>query len=246
MWKCFTNSYKWEIWCVPHKNMLLFIMKILPARLGFRSTLLFFFFYTVNFKMIIWCCGFCCRRHHRQFYFYHRTPITSKIKRPFSSYFCFALCIMISQEYMIHQIAVLRIRDVYPGSRMFIPDPGSWFLPVPDPGSLISDPKTATKERGEKKFVVIPFYVATNFTKLNIILVLKCWRKKLFTQKIVTKLSKIWVRDPGSGIRKKTYSGSQIPDPGVKKAPDPGSGSATWLNVFCLMGEGKLVKLIII
>jgi hypothetical protein len=33
----------------------------------------------------------------------------------------------------------------------------------------------------------------------------------------------------GSGIRdsEKTYSGSRIPDPGVKKAPDPGSGSAT-------------------
>jgi hypothetical protein len=43
--------------------------------------------------------------------------------------------------------AVLRIRDVYPGSRL-------------------PDPKTATKERGEKKLVFIPFYVATNFTKL--------------------------------------------------------------------------------
>jgi hypothetical protein len=31
----------------------------------------------------------------------------------------------------------------------------------------------------------------------------------------------------GSGIRKKTYSRSRIPNPGVKKAPDPGSGSAT-------------------
>jgi hypothetical protein len=60
---------------------------------------------------------------------------------------------------------VLRIRDVYPGSR--IPDPD--FYP-----SRIPDPKTATKERGEKKFDVIPFYVATNFTKLYIILVLKC------------------------------------------------------------------------
>jgi hypothetical protein len=50
---------------------------------------------------------------------------------------------------------------------MFIPDPGSSFLPIPDP-------KTATKERGEKKFDVIPLYVATNFTNLNIILVLKC------------------------------------------------------------------------
>jgi hypothetical protein len=41
------------------------------------------------------------------------------------------------------------------------------LLPIPDP-------KTATKERGEKKFVVIPVHVATNFTKLKIILVLKC------------------------------------------------------------------------
>ncbi len=47
---------------------------------------------------------------------------------------------------------------------------------------------------------------------------------ELFTQKIVGKLSKIRVgiRDPGSG--KNLF---RIPDPGVKKAPDPGSGSAT-------------------
>jgi hypothetical protein len=39
---------------------------------------------------------------------------------------------------------------------------------VADPGCLsrIPDPKTATEERGEKKLVVIPFYVATNFIKL--------------------------------------------------------------------------------
>ncbi len=35
--------------------------------------------------------------------------------------------------------------------------------------------------------------------------------------------------DLGSEIRdpEKTVFGSRIPDPGVKKAPDPGSGSAT-------------------
>jgi hypothetical protein len=47
---------------------------------------------------------------------------------------------------------------------------------MPDPDfypSRIPDPKTATQERGEKKFN-IPFNVATNFTKLYIILVLKC------------------------------------------------------------------------
>jgi hypothetical protein len=45
---------------------------------------------------------------------------------------------------------------------------------------------------------------------------------EFFTQKIVTKLSYIWVWDPGSG--KNLF---RIPNPGVKKAPDPGSGSAT-------------------
>jgi hypothetical protein len=65
----------------------------------------------------------------------------------------------------IYEKPVLRIRDVYPGSRILI---------FTHPGSRIPDPKTATKERGEKKFFVIPFYLASNVTKLNIILVLKC------------------------------------------------------------------------
>ncbi len=47
---------------------------------------------------------------------------------------------------------------------------------------------------------------------------------ELFTKKIVTKLSKIWVWDPGSG--KNLFRIFRIPDPGVKKAPDPGSGFA--------------------
>ncbi len=44
----------------------------------------------------------------------------------------------------------MRIRDVYPGSRILI---------FTHPGSRISDPKTGTKERGEKKLVVITFLV---------------------------------------------------------------------------------------
>jgi hypothetical protein len=55
-----------------------------------------------------------------------------------------------------------------------IPDPDFYPSQIPDLGSRIPDPKTATKERGEKKLVIIPFHVATNLTKLNIILVLKC------------------------------------------------------------------------
>jgi hypothetical protein len=52
---------------------------------------------------------------------------------------------------------------------------------------------------------------------------------EVFTQKIVTKPSKIWVWDPGFGIRDPGTGKNlfRIPDPGVKKAPDPGSGSAT-------------------
>jgi hypothetical protein len=49
---------------------------------------------------------------------------------------------------------------------------------------------------------------------------------EVFTKKIFNMLSYIWVWDPGSEIRKKP-----IPDPGVKKAPNPGSGSATL--IFC-------------
>ncbi len=63
-------------------------------------------------------------------------------------------------EIYLLQYPVLRIRDVYPGSRILI---------FTHPGSRISGPKTATKERGEKKLVFIPFFGATNFTKLNII-----------------------------------------------------------------------------
>jgi hypothetical protein len=52
-------------------------------------------------------------------------------------------------------------------SNASVADPGclSRILIFTHPGSRISDPKTATKERGEKKYFVIPFYVATNFTK---------------------------------------------------------------------------------
>jgi hypothetical protein len=53
---------------------------------------------------------------------------------------------------------------------------------------------------------------------------------ELFSQKNGTKLTKILVWDPGSENRdpEKTYSGSRIQ--GSKKAPDPGSGSATLMN----------------
>jgi hypothetical protein len=128
--------------------------------------------------------------------------------------------------------AVLRIRDVYPGSRMFIPDPGSWFLPITDPGSRV---QKQHQKRGVKNFLCHTFLCSHKSHKIKNyfsfeVLKRKIWANflriiELFTQKIVTKLSKIMVWDPGSGIRKKP-----IPDPGVKRAPDPGSGSATLLE----------------
>jgi hypothetical protein len=54
------------------------------------------------------------------------------------------------------------------------------MVPDPDPkihasdccgsGMFIPDPKTVTKERGEKKFVMVLLFVVTNFTLLNIML----------------------------------------------------------------------------
>jgi hypothetical protein len=58
---------------------------------------------------------------------------------------------------------------------------------------------------------------------------------EVFTQKIFNMFSNIWVWDPGSG--KNLF---RIPDLGVKKAPDPGSGSATliFLTLIPCVQEG--------
>jgi hypothetical protein len=111
---------------------------------------------------------------------------------------------------------------------MFIPDPGCSSR-IPDPDfylSRIPDPKTATKERGEKN--LLPYlFCSHKIHKIENNFFFEMMKKKFgqfsknyrtFTQKTVTKLSKIWVWDPGSEIRKKLF---RIPDPGVKKAPDP-------------------------
>ncbi len=73
------------------------------------------------------------------------------------------------------------------GSGMFIPDPGSWFLPITDLGSRIQ--KQQQKRGVENKFVIILFFVVTNFTKLNLILFFNCWRNS-------HSLIKISISDP--------------------------------------------------
>jgi hypothetical protein len=63
-----------------------------------------------------------------------------------------------------------------PGCLSRIPDLDFCLSRISD----LLDPKTATKERGETKFVVLPFFVATNITKLKIVLFLNCCRKKFW------------------------------------------------------------------
>ncbi len=89
-----------------------------------------------------------------------------------------------------------------PGCLSRIPDPD--FYP-----SWTPYPKTAMKDRGKKNLLTYLFFA--NFQRII----------ELFTQKIVTRLSKIWVWDPGSG---KTYSGFRSKRHWI---PDPGSGPAT-------------------
>jgi hypothetical protein len=86
------------------------------------------------------------------------------------------------------------------GMFMFIPDPDFCPSRIPYLGS-----KTSNKRGLKKKLFYL--FCSNNNHKIE-----------LSTQKIVKKLSKIWVW--GSGIRKKP-----IPDPGSRvHAPDPGSG----------------------
>jgi hypothetical protein len=100
---------------------------------------------------------------------------------------------------------------------MFIPDPD--FYP-----SRIPDLKTATKERGSyffcsHKFQKIEYYFIFEILKKNF------WANsqrilEVFTQKIFTMPSNIWVWDPGTGIRKKP-----ILDPGSRIQGQKGIGS---------------------
>jgi hypothetical protein len=95
------------------------------------------------------------------------------------------------------------------GSGMFIPDPN--FHP--------SRIQKQQQKRGVKKILCHTFLCSHKFHKIVHYFSFEVLKKKiwanfqriieLFTQKIVTKLSKVWVWDPGSEIRKKS-----IPDPG--------------------------------
>ncbi len=105
------------------------------------------------------------------------------------------------------------------GSGMFIPDPGSR---ISDPGS-----KNRNKREGWKKNCCQTFLCSHKFHKNVNYFIFEVLKKKnwanfqriieLLIKKIVAKLSKIWVWDPGSGIRD--------PGSGIRKKPIPDPGS---------------------
>jgi hypothetical protein len=131
-----------------------------------------------------------------------------------------------------HRRAVLRIRDVYPGSR--ISHPGSWILifthpgsRIPDLGSRILDPKTASKKMG-KKICCHTLYCSHKFHKIRNEFIFKMLKKKIgpiykelknfLPKKLSLRSVKFGFFDLGSGIRKKT-----IPDP--RSRGQKGTGS---------------------
>jgi hypothetical protein len=114
--------------------------------------------------------------------------------------------------------------DVYPGSRILI---------FTHPGSRISDPKTVPKERDEKKFSYQTFFCSYKFHKIEYYVIFEML--KMLKKKICVNFQRIFqyalkymgmgsgIRDPRSGIRKKTYSGSRIQGSNRHRIPDPDS-----------------------
>jgi hypothetical protein len=93
-------------------------------------------------------------------------------------------------------------------------------ISVADPDFYPSRIQKQQQKRGVKKKIFQNFLCSHKFLKIENYFSFKVLKKKIWanfhriieflTPKIVTKLSKIWVWDPRSGIRKKNYSGSQI------------------------------------
>jgi hypothetical protein len=92
---------------------------------------------------------------------------------------------------------------------------------IPDPDfypSRIPDPKTGTKEKGEKKIVVIPFFqffCSHKFHNIVNYFIFEMLKKKIWAN---FQKYGFGIRDPRSG--KNLF---RIPNPEVKKAPDTGS-----------------------
>jgi hypothetical protein len=115
-----------------------------------------------------------------------------------------------------HFNTVLRIRDVYPGSRILI---------FTHPGSRIPDPKTVPKEIDENKFCYHTFFCSHKFHKIYNYVIFEMLKKKIWAnfQRTVEIFSlnfqyALKYMGLGSGIRKKP-----IPDPGSRGQKGTGS-----------------------
>ncbi len=130
-------------------------------------------------------------RHQILLFWY---PYRGYLKKKHCFGYISSLCQLLSQmrvkrlKKLKNVFYVLRIRDVYPGSRILI-------LPIPDPGSRI---QKQLQKRGMKKNLLSYLSCSHKCHKIKIIELLKkkIWAKfqrimELFTQKVVTKLSKI-------------------------------------------------------
>jgi hypothetical protein len=101
---------------------------------------------------------------------------------------------------------------------MFIPDPGSDFFPsrIPDPNCLHLGSRILIKE-------------------FNYLLTPKKAKKWFLSSKKYDLGCSSRIPDPDAD-----FLPSRIPDPGVKKAPNPGSGSAT---LFCIYNNVMVIWL---
>ncbi len=101
---------------------------------------------------------------------------------------------------------MLRIRDVYPGSRILIfTHPGSR---IPDPGSRI---RKQQQKRGVKNICIHTFFCSHKYHKIENYFSFEMQKKKVLANSLPKKLSLssqkygFEIRDP-----EKTYSGSRI------------------------------------
>ncbi len=98
-----------------------------------------------------------------------------------------------------------------------------------DPGPRTPNPKTATKERGEKN-MLSHLFCSHKYHKIENYFILKCWRKKIWPSfQRITKLykQKLSHSSQNMGLRseiqdpEKTYSWSRIQGSKRHRIPDP-------------------------
>jgi hypothetical protein len=125
------------------------------------------------------------------------------------------------------ETSVLRIRDVYPGSR------------IPDFGSRTPDSKTATEEKVEKN-VLSYFFVYRNHKYHNIehYFIFELVKKKISAN--LQRINRTFYPKNCHLALKNIGLGSGIR---VKKTPDPESGSAHTENTDgCCLNDTKIIQ----